>query len=219
MLDTRVKRYQLLLHAVPDPSLSSVMARVIGRANRPFLQTMILDGRQGPGRQAGAGRDRCPRHDRAHLPGRRPHCLGHPAHRPEQPHPGGDRAGNIQAIMAGDNSAAPQIDLLSQNVVLRPGMQVVSSGDGGLLPPGLAIGSVIADPSGGSRVVLLGRSVVQRGREYRRLQAKGGASARRFAVRPAGDRRRPAARGAAAAAACPGRSAGDRRPEPRRHRP
>jgi len=43
VLDTRVKRYQLLLHAVPDPTLSSVMARVIGRSNRPFLQTMILD--------------------------------------------------------------------------------------------------------------------------------------------------------------------------------
>ncbi len=63
--------------------------------------------------------------------------------------------GNIQAIMAGDNSAAPQIDLLSQNVILQPGMQVVSSGDGGLLPPGLAIGSVAADPSGGFRIVLL----------------------------------------------------------------
>src|ERR1700742_1458844 len=43
VLDGRVKRYQLLLHAVPDPTLSSVMARVIGRSNRPFLQTMILD--------------------------------------------------------------------------------------------------------------------------------------------------------------------------------
>src|SRR3569832_562634 len=43
VLDDRVKRYQLLLHAVPDPTLSSVMARVLGRANHPFLQTMILD--------------------------------------------------------------------------------------------------------------------------------------------------------------------------------
>ncbi len=43
VLDSRVKRYQLLLHAVPDPALSSVLARVIGRANRPFLETMILD--------------------------------------------------------------------------------------------------------------------------------------------------------------------------------
>src|SRR6201986_843002 len=41
--EARVKRYQLLLHAVPDAALSSVLAHVIGRAERPFLQTMILD--------------------------------------------------------------------------------------------------------------------------------------------------------------------------------
>jgi len=36
-LDARVKRYQLLLHAVPDAALSSVMAHVIVRAKLPFL--------------------------------------------------------------------------------------------------------------------------------------------------------------------------------------
>src|SRR5258706_15128820 len=46
VLDNRVKRYQLLLRAVPDPMLSSVMARVIGRSNQPVLQTMILDARK-----------------------------------------------------------------------------------------------------------------------------------------------------------------------------
>jgi rod shape-determining protein MreC len=66
--------------------------------------------------------------------------------------------GNIQAIMAGDNTGAPTLDLLSQNVAPKPGSQVISSGDGGLLPPGLAIGSVVADPSGGFRVVLLADS-------------------------------------------------------------
>jgi rod shape-determining protein MreC len=63
--------------------------------------------------------------------------------------------GNAQAIMAGDNSGAPLLDLLSQNVVLKPGAQVVSSGDGGLLPPGLAIGTVVGDSTRGYRVVLL----------------------------------------------------------------
>src|SRR6187401_59992 len=43
VLQGRVVRYQALLHAVPDPKLDAVLARVIGRANRPFLQTMILD--------------------------------------------------------------------------------------------------------------------------------------------------------------------------------
>ncbi|MGZ5924675.1 MAG: rod shape-determining protein MreC [Rhizomicrobium sp.] len=53
MLDDRVKRYQLLLHAVPDPMLSSVMARVIGRSNQPFLQTMILDAGKAQGVKPG----------------------------------------------------------------------------------------------------------------------------------------------------------------------
>src|SRR5579872_661704 len=43
VLDERVKRYQLLMHAVPDPELSSVLAQVIGRSSRPFQETMILD--------------------------------------------------------------------------------------------------------------------------------------------------------------------------------
>jgi rod shape-determining protein MreC len=63
--------------------------------------------------------------------------------------------GNAQAIMAGDNSGAPLLDLLSQRVVLKPGAQVVSSGDGGLLPPGLAIGTVVGNSVSGYRVVLL----------------------------------------------------------------
>src|SRR6201996_8435620 len=43
VLQGRVGRYQALLHAVPDPQMNRVLARVIGRASRPFLQTMILD--------------------------------------------------------------------------------------------------------------------------------------------------------------------------------
>ena len=53
VLQARVKRYQLLLHAVPDPSLSSVLAHVIGRARRPFLETMILDAGKAEGVKPG----------------------------------------------------------------------------------------------------------------------------------------------------------------------
>ncbi len=155
VLDDRVHRYQLLLHAVPDPTLSSVMARVIGRSNRPFLQTMILDAGKAQGVKPGqAVIDARGMIGRIYLAG------DHTAwvilltdlnsRVPVTIEPG-----NVQAIMAGDNSGAPTIDLLSQNVRLKPGDQVVSSGDGGLLPPGLAIGTVVADPAGGFRVVLL----------------------------------------------------------------
>jgi len=42
--------------------------------------------------------------------------------------------GNIQAIMAGDNSPMPSLDMVSHTVALHAGDQVTSSGDGGLLP-------------------------------------------------------------------------------------
>jgi len=60
----------------------------------------------------------------------------------------------LQAIMTGDNTALPILDTLSQQVTLNDGDQVVSSGDGGLLPPGLAIGTVVGNP-GAYRVSLL----------------------------------------------------------------
>src|SRR5215831_18268159 len=53
VLQDRVHRYQLLLHAIPDPELSSVMARVIGRASHPFLETMILDAGKAQGIKPG----------------------------------------------------------------------------------------------------------------------------------------------------------------------
>ncbi|HEY0106487.1 MAG TPA: rod shape-determining protein MreC, partial [Rhizomicrobium sp.] len=155
VLDNRVKRYQLLLHAVPDPSLSSVMARVIGRSNRPFLKTMILDAGKAQGVQPGQGVI-----DARGMIGRIFLAGDHTAWvilltDLNSRIPVVIAPGNVQAIMAGDNSAMPSLDLLSQNVRLRPGDQVVSSGDGGLLPPGLAIGTVVAASGGGYRVVLL----------------------------------------------------------------
>lgn len=155
VLDDRVKRYQLLLHAVPDPTLSSVLARVIGRSSKPFLQTMILDAGKAQGIKPGQAVI-----DARGMIGRIFLAGDHTAwvilltdlnsRVPVTVEPG-----NIQAIMAGDNSGAPTLDLLSQNVQLKAGDQVVSSGDGGLLPPGLAIGTVVADPGGGFRIALL----------------------------------------------------------------
>jgi rod shape-determining protein MreC len=155
VLDGRVKRYQLLLHAVPDPALSSVMARVIGRSNRPFLQTMILDAGMSQGVKPGQGViDARGMIGRIFLSGDHTSWVilltDLNSRIPVTIEPG-----NIQAIMAGDNTSVPVLDLLSQSVRIKPGDQVVSSGDGGLLPPGLAIGTVVADSSGGYRVALL----------------------------------------------------------------
>jgi rod shape-determining protein MreC len=135
--------------------LSSVMARVIGRSNQPFLQTMILDAGKAQGVKPGqAVIDARGMIGRIFLAGNHTSWVilltDLNSRIPVKLEPG-----NAQAIMAGDNSGAPVLDLLSQSVVLKPGAQVVSSGDGGLLPPGLAIGTVVGDPRGGYRVVLL----------------------------------------------------------------
>jgi rod shape-determining protein MreC len=65
--------------------------------------------------------------------------------------------GDAQAMMAGDNSRAPLLELKSQNAKLKPGDQIVTSGDGGLLPNGLPVGTVVWDGQN-FRVALLADS-------------------------------------------------------------
>ena len=154
VMQDRVARYQSLLHAVPDPGVNSVLARVIGRANRPFLETMILDAGSShnikPGQAVVDARGMI---GRIYLAGNRTSWVilltDLNSRIPVSISPG-----NRQAIMVGDNTAMPTLDTLSQIVTLRAGDQIVSSGDGGLLPPGLPIGTVV-EQGGKYRVALL----------------------------------------------------------------
>jgi rod shape-determining protein MreC len=155
VLQGRVGRYQTLLHAVPDPKLNAVLARVIGRASRPFLQTMILDAGKtnhaAPGQAVVDARGMI---GRVYLTGERTSWVilltDINSRIPVTIAPG-----NVLAIMTGDNTAMPTLDMVSRLVTLHAGDQVVSSGDGGLLPAGLPVGTVVPDTSGGYRVALL----------------------------------------------------------------
>jgi rod shape-determining protein MreC len=155
VLQGRVGRYQQLLHAVPDPKMDGVLARVIGRANRPFLQTMILDAGRGnhalPGQAVMDPRGMI---GRIYLTGNRTSWVilltDLNSRIPVTISPG-----NIPAILAGDNSPMPNLEMVSHTVTLHAGDQVTSSGDGGLLPAGLPVGTVVSDGRGGFRVALL----------------------------------------------------------------
>jgi len=155
VLQGRVGRYQQLLHAVPDPGMNAVLAKVIGRANRPFLQTMILDaGRENHALPGQAVIDPRGMIGRIYLTGNRTSWVilltDLNSRIPVTISPG-----NVQAILAGDNSPMPSLDMVSHTVTLHAGDQVTSSGDGGLLPAGLPVGTLVSDSHGGFRVALL----------------------------------------------------------------
>ncbi|MDV4145110.1 MULTISPECIES: rod shape-determining protein MreC [Shimia] len=59
-----------------------------------------------------------------------------------------------RGLVVGDNTPAPHIDFLENRELVRPGDRVISSGDGGVFPPGLLVGQVASDPGGRLRVRL-----------------------------------------------------------------
>ena len=59
-----------------------------------------------------------------------------------------------KAILSGDNGDLPPLDFLEDQTEVRPGDQVFSSGDGGVCPSGLLIGSVVLGTDKRLRVAL-----------------------------------------------------------------
>ena len=62
--------------------------------------------------------------------------------------------GGRRAILTGDGTPAPKLDFLDATEALRPGDLVETTGDGGVFPPDLPVGRVIAIPSQEWRVGL-----------------------------------------------------------------
>jgi rod shape-determining protein MreC len=144
-LEQRVKRYELMLNAVPDPQLATTMAHVIGQSNRPFIKTMILNGGTQNGIQKGqAVLDDRGLIGRVYLAGERTSWViplaDHNSRVPVVIQPS-----NRRAILAGDNTISPLLLLDVGDMPVRPGDRVLSTGDGGLLPPDLPIGVVIEE--------------------------------------------------------------------------
>ena len=59
-----------------------------------------------------------------------------------------------QALVSGDNTAAPTVSFLEDSDQVRPGDRVMTSGDGGVFPAGLLVGQLTKDPGGRMRVRL-----------------------------------------------------------------
>jgi len=72
------------------------------------------------------------------------------------------RPSGQSAIVSGDNTLSPPLEFLESAEDIRPGDRVMTSGDGGVLPPDLLIGQVTKGPDGRLRVRLAA--------DYRRLR-------------------------------------------------
>ncbi|WP_101065685.1 rod shape-determining protein MreC [Roseovarius salinarum] len=59
-----------------------------------------------------------------------------------------------RALVSGDNTASPRLEFVEDADRVKPGDRVMSSGDGGVFPPGLLVGQVTEDPDGRLRVRL-----------------------------------------------------------------
>ncbi|MCR9255878.1 MAG: rod shape-determining protein MreC [Alphaproteobacteria bacterium] len=138
---------------VPDPSASFVTARVIGDSAGPFVSSVLVnagarDGvRKGQAAMTGdglAGRvaEVGQRHARILL------ITDLNARVPVRVE--GSRQ---KAILAGENSANPRLLYLDDMSSVLVGQVVTTSGDAGLMPPGLPVGRVVSKSKSAVRVV------------------------------------------------------------------
>jgi len=142
-LERRMQRYELLLSAVPDAEIPSLTARVIGESSRPFIRTMLLNAGNAQGvRKGQAVIDDRGFIGRVYLTGERTSWVILLSDLNSRV-PVRIVSSNRRAIMAGDNSPAPILELDVGDEPIKAGDRVVSTGDGGLLPPDLPIGVVI----------------------------------------------------------------------------
>ncbi|SNR54275.1 rod shape-determining protein MreC [Paracoccus sediminis] len=135
-----------------DPALTSVTGMVMVDSGSAFRQSVLLnvgaddgivegwatmDGLGLVGRISGVGR----RTSRVVL-------LTDPSSRiPVSVLPSGERA-----LLTGDNTPLPFLDFIETPGNVRPGDRVVTSGDGGVFPPGLLAGQVVQGSDGRTRL-------------------------------------------------------------------
>lgn len=142
-LQARVNQYQRLLKAVPEQSYSAIAARVIGRSSQPFLETIVVNaGRLNGVRPGQAVVDARGMLGRIYVTGQHTSWVvlldDLNSRIPVQVRPG-----NVQAILTGNNSREPLLEALPPRAAVKNNAEVVTSGDGGLLPAGLPLGAVV----------------------------------------------------------------------------
>lgn len=153
-LDTENQALHNQLNFIPDPDASFITTRVIGDTGGAFVHSMLVNAGSDQGVRKGqaviAGEVLVGRITEVGERSARVLLLSDiNSHLPVMLE--GSRA---KAIMAGDNSDRPRLNYLSAGTSATPGDRVVTSGHGGVFPPGMPIGVVSSVQDGIIRVEL-----------------------------------------------------------------
>ena len=141
-----------LNNMVPDPAMSYIAARVVGDPGGAFVRTVLINAGERNGVEKGqaaitgdglAGRV-------AEVGKRSARVLLLTDINSRVPVVVGE--GRDRAVLAGDNTNAPELLYLGPTAKLKVGDRVSTSGHGGVFPPGLPIGVVSAVSEKGIRV-------------------------------------------------------------------
>jgi len=145
-------QYRRLLNVRTRSNVTYITARVVGESGGPFVKTLLLAAGERDGVEANqavvselglvgriteAGRNAARILLITDLNSRIPVML---------------ESSRRRAILSGDNTARPLLAFLEAEAVVRPGDRVITSGHGGLLPPGLVVGVVASVAEGQVRL-------------------------------------------------------------------
>ena len=144
--------YRALLNTRSEPAVSFITARVIGDSGGPFVRTVLF----GSGTRVGV------QNGQALVTGKglvgRVVAAGRRASRGllltdlNSRVPVVAESSRYRGVLSGDNTAQPKLAFLPANARIAVGERLVTSGDGGLFPPGIPVGIVASIGEGGVRV-------------------------------------------------------------------
>lgn len=154
-LESENQQLRGLMNVTPEPTVSYVSARIIADSGGAFVRSVLVNA----GSRSGAAKGQAAIMDHG-LVGRVVEA--------------GERASRVllltdlnsripvlletsreRAVLAGDNGPRPRLLYLpSRREPAKPGERVVTSGHGGVFPPGIPIGQTVAGEDGAVRVAL-----------------------------------------------------------------
>ena len=141
-LQRKTRRYEELLKVRPDDKITFVAARVIADATGPFVRTVLVNA----GREQGLTKGQAVVDERGLLG--RVITAGQRSARVllltdlNSRIPVLVEGSNLKAIMAGDNSGQPTLEYLPPGSRITAGARIITTPDGGVFPPGIAVGIV-----------------------------------------------------------------------------